>query len=312
MSRLTISILVHRDFSHIRGAVRSIQAGTRTPYKLYVVINAGEAEQIAALQAEFPDLTYIVNTTPQGFAANHNMIMRRADTPYIALLNDDIAVQGDALDQMIAHLDAQADVGMIGPQLENADGSPQVTAYSAPSLFRMLYKFSGLNRLTHQQSRLRRWLIALGVGKLSSVASLTHSEATRDVAVLKAAAIIVRQSAVVAVGMMDETTLAYGEEIDWDWRMRQAGWRIVILPSARITHYGVGQATQHLNGWQIVEDRKGILNYYIKHRPRREVWVVRGGMATLHGMQAILAVFISWKNIRAHLRTAWMGLTWTR
>lgn len=78
MTKLTISILVHEDFSHIRPALTSIINHTATSYKIYVTINTGDEEQSQALQQAFPDLHYIVNETPQGFAANHNQIMKLA------------------------------------------------------------------------------------------------------------------------------------------------------------------------------------------------------------------------------------------
>ncbi|MEO1289731.1 MAG: glycosyltransferase, partial [Chloroflexota bacterium] len=74
MTQLTISILVHEDFSHIHTALKSILQQTKTLHEIYVVINAGSDENIQALQEAFPDLHYILNETPQGFAANHNQV----------------------------------------------------------------------------------------------------------------------------------------------------------------------------------------------------------------------------------------------
>ena len=309
---ITISILVHNDFTHIYRALQSIITETNSPYEIIVVINSGSHEKIKNLKNTFPDLTYIVNKTPKGFAANHNMVMDMVNTPYIALLNDDILIKDHALDKQIEYLAKHDNIGMIGAQLEYEDGSLQVTAYSDPSLLRMIYKISGFAKFTNQRSLLRKWLIAIGIGKVINVSSLSMNTQIRDVQVLKAASIIVRKVAVDDVGYIDEATQGYGEEIDWDWRMRQAGWRIVLLPQARIVHYGLGQATLNLQGWQIIEDRKGILNYFIKHRPLWQVLILRFTIGILHLIQAILAIFITHRNVRPHLQTAIMGLTWRR
>jgi len=312
MTKLTISILVHEDFSHIQSALASIIKHTTTPYKIYVVINAGDKEQCEALQRTFPDLHYIINETPQGFAANHNQIMKLANTPFIALLNDDLEVQDSALDKLVDYLENNPKTGVVAPQLEYADGSPQVTVYSDPTLFRMIYKISGLGRFTHQKSFLRRFLVLFGLARISKSASLQSYETPRAVDVLKAAAIIVRKDMVNDVGIIDETTKAFGEEIDWNLRMRQAGWNVVIVPQARIIHFGLGQAMSQLSGWQLIEDRKAILNYYLKHRPVWEAIVIRSAIVFFHGLLSILTLFYAPTQSRTHLKTVMIGLRWQR
>lgn len=312
MTQLTISILVHEDFTYIHQALASIIASTLSTCKIYVVINKGDADQITKLQVAFPNLDYIINIQPQGFASNHNMIMKRAETPYIALLNDDIAVHDSALDILLNYLANHPKVGIVAPQLQYEDGSPQVTVYSDPTLLRMIYKISGLGRFTHQKSRVRRLLLTLGLGRALGASSLKTYQTPQTVDVVKAAAIMVRRTMVDEVGLIDETTKAFGEEIDWNLRMRQQGWDVMIVPQARITHFGLGQALMQLRDWQIVEDRKAILNYYVKHRPQWQVFVIRSAIVGLHLMQAFFTLFVMPSQIRPHLQTVMLGLRWQR
>jgi hypothetical protein len=313
MPKLTISILVHNDFSHIYRALASIEQQTDTPCMIYVVINAGKIQQIEAIQAEFPHLNYIINEEPLGFAANHNQVIRQAETPYIALLNDDILIQDGALDKSITYLEAHPDVGMVSPQLMNEDGTYQVTAYSAPSLLRMIYKISGVARFTHQRSFIRKWLIRAGIGRIIQIESFSpgHISPT-DVDVLKGATMIVRQATIDEVGLIDETTRVYGEEIDWNLRMHRKNWRTVLLPQAQIVHYEFVEDKLELKGWRIIEDRKSILNYYVKHRPIMEVWIIRVTILVFHVLHALTALFTASKDVKPHLQTALMGITWTR
>jgi N-acetylglucosaminyl-diphospho-decaprenol L-rhamnosyltransferase len=310
--KLTISILVHDDFSYIANALKKIQQFTRLESLIYIVINKGAPEEIEALRKSFPNLEFIINKDPQGFGANHNMVMRIAQTPYIALLNDDIDLHDDALDALVNYLEQHANVGIVAPQLLYENGTPQVTAYSEPSLLRMIYKISGLGRLTHQQSTLRKWLIQFGASRIFKATSLEPPSVISDVEVLKGAAIVVRMATVNDIGFIDETTKAYGEEVDWNLRMRQGGWRVVLMPEAHITHFGVGQARSELKGWQITEDRKAILNYFIKHKPRWQSILIRIFIIVFHTLQLLIAVFVSRDNIRAHFNTIKLGLFWKR
>ncbi|MBN1964488.1 MAG: glycosyltransferase family 2 protein [Anaerolineae bacterium] len=306
---LTVSLIVHGDFSHIGPALRSLYAHTVTPMQVYVTINTGADAVVDALRAEFPTLTLVWNEHPQGFAANHNAIMKLAATEFAALLNDDIVIHDAAVDRMVAYLQAHPEAGLVGPSLLNADGTPQVSFYSDPTLIRMLYKISGLAVLTNQQSKLRHWLRQAGVSSLfKQVISLQKAPTVpRPVPVIKGTAMVVRRTAYTQVGLMDETTVAYGEEIDWHWRLRQAGWQVVYVPQASVTHYGMGQATLKLHGALLTEDRHAILNYFSKHRPRWQTHCIRGGIILAHSFWGAVWLPFSLERARTHWRTARLG-----
>lgn len=305
---VTVSLIVHRNFSYIADAVRSIYATTTTPPVIYVIINAGTEAETAAFRATFPEVQVIVNEKPVGFAANHNQIMRCAETAFVALLNDDIRLHDGALDTLLAYLQSHPDVGLVGGQLFNADGSKQVSVYSDPGLLRSIYKISGLASLTHQRSPLRRWLLRLGLGRLLHVESLVDNERVRDVPIIKGAVMVVRRAAYEQVGLMDETTLAYGEEADWHLRLRKAGWRVVFVPDAHITHYGQGQATLSLQGQSLIEDRRATLHYYHKHRPMWQAALIRGVIVISHGFWGGVWLAFNRQKSRVHFATAALGL----
>ena len=309
---LTISILIHDDFSHIGGALESLSVTTTTPFKVFIVINQGKQTDIEKLQQAYPQYTYILNDTSMGFAGNHNQVMKLADTPFIALLNDDIKIHPSALDTMIDYLKANPSVGLVGPRLEYADGTQQVSVYSDPSLFRMVYKISGLGRLTHQKSPIRKVLLRLGAGRLFGSSSLKMDMPTQTVDVIKGAVMLVRREVYEKVGGMDETTLSYGEEIDWHLRIRQAGWQVAYVSDAIVTHYGTGQALGELKGWQIIEDRRAILNYYLKHKPRWQSLIIRSAIVFFHGFQTLRTFIFAHSQWQSHFQTFKLGLLWSR
>ena len=47
---------------------------------------------------------------------------------------------------------------------------------------------------------------------------------------------IVRKEAMDEVGIFDEGYFFYLEETDWAYRMKQAGWKVFFVPTARIFH----------------------------------------------------------------------------
>jgi GT2 family glycosyltransferase len=154
---LTTHLIVHDDYSHIASALDSLYQ-TTTPAlvdAVIVTINSGPDPAIDDLHQQFPEVTFKLNRQPQGFAVNHNRILALSKSAYVALLNDDVILHEAALDRLVEYLEAHPDTALVGPYLQDPDGTPQVASYSDPSLFRMLYKVSGLAHLTSAHSSVR-------------------------------------------------------------------------------------------------------------------------------------------------------------
>ena len=63
---------------------------------------------------------------------------------------------------------------------------------------------------------------------------------------------------------MDERFFMYGEETDWCYRFKQAGWKMLFTPCAEIIHLG-GQSAKKKAVTMIVQIRKSILQFMKKH-----------------------------------------------
>ena len=75
---------------------------------------------------------------------------------------------------------------------------------------------------------------------------------------------LAKQEAIEQVGLMDERFFMYGEETDWCYRFKQAGWKIVFTPHAQIIHIG-GQSTIQKSAAMAIQLRLSILKYIRKH-----------------------------------------------
>jgi GT2 family glycosyltransferase len=309
---LTVHFIVHGDYEHIDGALQSLYATTHTPCHIIITINTGDDPKIETIRRDYPDIEIVVNDQPKGFAENHNAVMRRGETPFVALLNDDLTLQEGALDTLVGYLKDHPRAGLVGPALQNPDGSPQVSAYSDPSLFRTIYKISGFATLTSQQSPIRRWLLKTGILKRLNIESFNTDRKTRSVQVIKGAAMVVRREAYLQAGLMDEVTLAYGEEYGWHLRLRQHRWVVVLVTEAQVTHYGLGQAKLKLQGWLLAEDRKASLAYYLLYRPAWQGFVVRSTIIIVHACYGLLWSPFNRKRAKAHFNTVNMALRLSR
>lgn len=298
MSELTVSLIVHQNFGYIQRALETLFAGTSYSMTVYVVINQGTREDVERLRTIFPHVHLVENDHPQGFAANHNQIMRLAQSDFVALLNDDIEIHPGALDRMCDYLKQHPQVGLAGASLINSDGTPQVSVYSDPSLPLTLYKISGVSWLTAEGTRLRSLLQRLKIVKLSS---WVEQREDREVNVVKGAVMVVRRAAYDHVGLMDEATRMYGEEIDWHLRFRKQGWTVAYVATAKVTHYGIGQ---RISFRTLVDDRVSLLNYYFKHKPKWQGAILRMAIVTTHAFGAVVCLPFNSEWAQAYWQTA--------
>jgi hypothetical protein len=65
----------------------------------------------------------------------------------------------------------------------------------------------------------------------------------------------------------DESYRMYCEEIDWSWRVREAGWDVYVVPSAEVIHYG-GESTSQVPAESVVDLWRSRAMLYQKHHGR--------------------------------------------
>jgi len=99
-----------------------------------VVDNASSDDSVSVVEREFPQVHLIASQENLGYVGGNNLGVHEAKGRYLLILNPDTEILGDALQQMVAYLDVHPDVGVVGPQLLNPDGSVQSSRRRFPQL----------------------------------------------------------------------------------------------------------------------------------------------------------------------------------
>jgi hypothetical protein len=144
---------------------------------------------------------------------------------YFLLLNPDVICLPGLLDRLVAFMDRNPDVGIAAPQLFDADGAAQPNCRRFPTPGVLAFRALHLDLIWRNHPAMRRYLMTLRGGS---------QEAGVDW--VTGALAIVRRAAVDQVGMMDERYFLYWEDMDWCYRMRQAGWKVSRAPDAAAIH----------------------------------------------------------------------------
>ncbi len=238
---------------------RSTQPATISQ-EIIVVDNASTDGSVETLSPEFPHVHFVANTENRGFPAANNQGIRMARGRYVLLLNPDTEVLDGALEAMVAYADAHPDVGVIGPQLLDPDGSVQSSRRRFPTLATAFFESTWLQPYAPRRV-LRRYYV------------LDHDDdETIEVDWVKGAALMARRTAIEQVGPLDEGFFMYSEELDWCRRFREAGWRVIYLPTAQIVHYE-GKSSEQVLPARHIHFQTSKVRYFHKYagRPTAEV-----------------------------------------
>ena len=195
----------------------------------------GSADEI---RKKFPSIHLIENERNLGFAKAVNQGLQKASGKYVLLLNPDTQVKNGAIERLVSFMDVHSDVGLVGAQLLNADGSKQNSIANFPSLVTELLNKS-----------LLRWLSPNRFpGKEKSYAGPIEVDSVIG------ACMVVRREAMEQVGLLDEDYFLFLEETDWCYRMKRAGWKIYHVPQAEVYHFQ-GKSAE-------TEKKKAKVEYY--------------------------------------------------
>ena len=219
----------------LESVYRSLAQSPHLSSEVIVVDNASADDSVAMVQRGFPQVTLMANNQNLGFTVANNQGMRLSQGRYILLLNPDTEVMGQALAHLVAYMEANPRIGAVGPQLRNSDGSVQSSRRRFPTLHTALVESTLLQHYFPHGPLLRSYYILD-----------RPDDQTQEVDWVVGAAIMVRREVLDQVGLLDERFFMYSEELDWCYRIKQAGWQVAYLPTAQVVHHYGQSSTQDL------------------------------------------------------------------
>lgn len=249
---LSVVIVNFNALAHVRRCLDSLRDGAAgLRWEAIVVDNASREPGVGRIAAEFPNVRVILRQTNGGFAVGANTGIRAARADTILLLNPDTVVRPRAATVLLAYLRAHADIGVLGPRIENPDGTLQLSCRRFPTLWSGLFnRYSLLTRLLPRNRLSASYLMS----------DWDHGSA-RDVDWLSGAAMMVTRAALARAGMFDEGYFFAIEDVDLCRRMQMAGLRVVYLPEAVVVHQ-IGASSATVPSRVVIARHRGMWRYY--------------------------------------------------
>jgi N-acetylglucosaminyl-diphospho-decaprenol L-rhamnosyltransferase len=224
---LAVVIVNYRTADDVSASVASIErTAADVVAEIVVVDNASGDGSAGVLRERHPGIRVLEQSRNRGFAAGVNAGFRATSTPHVLVLNPDTEVRPRALAALRDHLQANPDVGVVGPVLLETDGAVRLDSYKQlPSLWSLFCgAFFPLGRVLmgtrfHPELRARR-----------------DSDRGGPVPRICGSAMAIRRAAFDEAGPMDEGYFLYFEEIEWQRRAADHGWGIEVVPESRVVH----------------------------------------------------------------------------
>jgi GT2 family glycosyltransferase len=233
-------------------------------FEVLVVDSASSDDSVEMVEREFPCVRLYPSDTNLGYTGGNNLGMRESRGRYVLLLNPDTEVLESALGTMVAYMDSHPEVGIVGPQLLWPDGSVQSSRRRFPTLRTAFIESTFLQKwFPHHPVLYRYYALDLS----DSVAS--------QVDWVQGACLMVRREAIDQVGPLDDAYFMYSEELDWQKRMADAGWKVVYLPEAQIVHHE-GKSSDQVIPFRHIRYQCSKIRYFSKQNGFLVGQVLRG------------------------------------
>ncbi|MCL7453832.1 MAG: glycosyltransferase family 2 protein [Anaerolineae bacterium] len=239
---VSVIVLTWNGGSFIEPCLRAVLAQEPPPSEVIVVDN-GSTDGTPDLVAErFPAVRLIRNSRNLGFSAGNNIGLRAASGELLVLLNDDTQVHPGFLSALARAFDDPA-VGMAGTKLLYPDGTIQHAGG---------YLYGPRGETEHR-------------GRHSP--SDGHFDEVYEPEFVTGAALAIHRRALQQIGLLDEGfSPIYYEDVDWCYRARAAGWRVVFVPQAVVTHHESATADRSSHRHKMNLNH-GRVRFVFKHWP---------------------------------------------
>lgn len=218
--RTSVVVLNWNQAEHTTACLRSLFAADSQERTAVVVVDNGSSDDsVAIIHASFPYVHILETGANLGYAGGNNAGIRHAmaaGAEAICILNNDVIVDPNFLQPLLAALHRQSDIGVVTPLVaeQAADGGRIWALGSAVN-----WRTAAIMR-QHAGEPVQAW---------------SH-HAPFEVEIASGAAMLVKREVFERVGLMDEAFFLYFEEVDWSLKVHQAGYRILAVPSSVVWH----------------------------------------------------------------------------
>ncbi len=259
---LSIIIVTYNNEREIGRCLRSVFAHSEGLETEVFVIDNASSDKTREILANTKDIKVILNNKNLGFAAAVNQGIEKSFGDNILLLNPDTELQLGSLSAMVKYLHDRPEVGIAGGKALNRDGSIQPSVRRFPTLGDQLVIYSKLYRFFPKL--VSKYLCA----------GFDYAK-EQEVDQVRGACFFVTRDLLNKIGPLDaKSFFIWFEEVDYCRRAKDAGFKVMYVPSSIVVHDGGASFGQMKSLKKQLWLNRSMRNYFRKHGTAFDVLMV--------------------------------------
>lgn len=224
MPNVAVVILNWNGTKFLRQYLPFVVDYTLSSADVYVIDNASTDDSVEYIRTHFPQVKLIINDENYGFAKGYNQGLKHIEAEYYCLLNSDVEVTPDWVDSLVEFMDNNKAVAVCQPKLLSYFHKDEFEYAGAAGGFIDKYGYPFCRgRLFSTMEK--------DEGQYDDIAELFWATG---------ACMFVRSDVYHALGGLDDDFFTHMEEIDFCWRVKNAGYKVMYYPQSKVYHYGGG------------------------------------------------------------------------
>lgn len=227
--KCSILIVSYNGHKLLEKCLAAIYSGThKYPFEIIVIDNHSHDNSVEMIRKNYPEVLLISNDENYFFAKGNNIGFEKSSGKYILLLNNDTEVQSDTIDEMIEYLELHQNIAGACGQLLNFDNTIQIgfNLKKLPNYFLMISEIL----LLHHFPFIKKYYDSYLCRDLDyQKPQLVEQPA--------ASCMMLRRSVIEKIGLFDETFYYFYNDVDLCLKLKNGGYPLMYLPSAKIYHH---------------------------------------------------------------------------
>ncbi len=281
MIKVSIIIVNYNTKDILRDCLKNLE-GKYGDLEVIVVDNDSPDGSAEMMKKEFPKDKYpwvtLIEAPNNGLAASSNIGLEKAVGDYLLYMGSDAFPEKGTIEGMVDYMEEHKDVGIATCKLLQRDFQLDMDAHRGfPTPWTAISHFLWLDRLLPRSKIFNGYFMGW-----------ENMEAPHEIDLCISHFMLIRKNVFSDVGKWDTDFFLYGEDVDFCWRAKQKGWKIMYLPMWTTVHYkgasvGVRKTTKDVTTASAETklkmhktSAKAMKIFYDKHWKKRYPKILRG------------------------------------
>ncbi|MDZ4385016.1 MAG: glycosyltransferase, partial [Candidatus Moranbacteria bacterium] len=244
--------------------------------KIIVIDNSCNNENAGILReglGKYPNIELVINEKNSGYPKAHNDVKDRIEGEYVMILNPDILLkEKTTLAEMVAKMEADPEIGILGPKQVDDNGNVAMSVRAFPNFFLQVSRRTFLRNLP----------VLKGKVAYDEMRHLDYSQ-TQDVDWLQSSCVLIRRDLWEKVGGFNDGYFLFMADVEICLKAWQNGYRVVYYPEAQVYADGkrvsAGGFGAFFKNWVLRQHVKDSLRYSLAHLlssdPRKKYYAMK-------------------------------------